>query len=96
MALTADEAEFVLKAILNREQQRFQQIMKPYYAELCHVTTRRPPRPVEMPDGRVMQYVGPTADDLGGPYRAPRWLEELSMEDFSLAHDLARLRVRST
>jgi hypothetical protein len=94
MSLTADEAEFVLKAVMSREQQRFQQIIKPYFAELGHAIARQPPRPVTLPDGRVMQYVGPTAEDLGGPYRAPSWLEELCSEDYSLAHDLARYRER--
>jgi len=94
MALTAEEAEFALKAILSREQQRFQQIMKPYMQELSHVMARKPPMPVTLPDGRVMQYVGPTADDLGGAYKAPQWLNELCQEDYALMHDLARFRDR--
>ena len=94
--MTADEAEFVLKEIVSREQQRFQQIMKPYFHELSHVMARKPPSPITMLDGRVMQYVGPTAEDLGGRYKAPRWLEELCQEDYALFRDLARYRERNT
>lgn len=92
MPLTEDEAEFALKEIISREQQRLQKIMKPYFNELSHVLARKPPSPVAMPDGRVMRYVGPTATDMSGPYKAPRWLEEICQEDYELRHDLARYR----
>jgi hypothetical protein len=95
MAMTAEEAEFVLRAIVSREQRRFQQLMKPYLHELFDVLRRKPPSPIAMPDGRVTRYVGPTADDLGGPYRAPRWLEELCLEDYDVMRDLGRYRERN-
>lgn len=92
MALTAEEAEFVLKEFIADEQRRLQTVLKPYMDELCHVSMRKPPAPLMMPDGRVMRYVGPTAEDIGGPYKAPRWLEALCFEDMRFVEALRRVR----
>jgi hypothetical protein len=75
--MTEAEAEFVLKDIIASEQQRLQTILAPYFAELTHLSYRKPPSPIHTPDGRLMLYTGPTATDLGGPYHAPAWLEEM-------------------
>ena len=92
MALTSKEVEFILREFIADEQRRLQTVLKPYIAELCHVAARKPPQPVHLPDGRVMIYKGPTADDLGGPYKAPRWLEELCRDDMRFVDTLRRVR----
>jgi hypothetical protein len=89
--LTAEEAEFLLRDIIVQEQQRSLNLLRPYMAELAHIEARKPPQPVSLPDGRTAVYVGPTAEQLGGPYRAPRWLEEMSvLPEYS--YRLRRLR----
>ena len=92
MALTAEESEFVLKEFIADEQRRLQTVLKPYMDELCSVSFRKTPPPVQMPDGRLMRYVGPTAEDIAGPYKAPRWLESLCREDVRFVDALRRVR----
>lgn len=92
MSLTAEEAEFVLKEFLADEQRRLQTVLKPYMDELCHVSARKPPGMVTLPDGRVMRYVGPTAEDIAGPYKAPHWLESLCREDMRFIDSLRRIK----
>ncbi len=92
MPLTVDEAEIVLKTFIAEEQRRLQTILKPYMDELCHVSFRKPPPPVRMQDGRTMVYIGPTAEDMAGIYKAPRWLEQLCQEDPTMRHMLRQIR----
>lgn len=96
MALAPDEAEYVLKGILTRQERLWRTIMAPYFAELTLISARKPPRPVQMPDGTTAVYCGPTADDLGGPYRAPEWLEEMCRNLSDEMADLRRYRERFT
>jgi hypothetical protein len=94
--LTAEEAEVVLKGILDREERRYRTIMSPYYDALFEIDLRKPPRPVQMPDGTFMVYKGPTAENIAGPYKAPTWLarmcEVCGGEEW---RDLARFRDRN-
>ena len=87
-----DEAAFVLHEIIRQEQQRLQRVLKPFMDELCNLEARKPPRPVELPDGRVMIYKGPSAEDIAGPYKAPKWLEELAAQDDLIRYQLSRYR----
>ena len=89
--LTEDECEFLLKTILSEHDRRHRIMLAPFTQELSHILMRKPPRPTMMPDGRIMTYVGPTATDLGGDYRPPRWLIEMA-EGFDYSHALAKYR----
>lgn len=94
MALKPDEAEFVLRGIIAREQQRLQTILAPYVAALVDIEARKEPQPVQLPDGRVAVYSGPTAEYAFGPYRAPRWLESMCGNIGTEMDDLRRYRER--
>lgn len=86
--LTEDEAEFLLKELIQKEQRRLQTILKPYFAELCELGSRKPPRSIDMGDGKFAVYIGPTATDMAGPYKVPRWLDELATQDNDLVNAL--------
>jgi hypothetical protein len=90
--MTEDEARLALQEFIRIQQMRLQTLLKPYIAELVHLEARRPPRPVILPDGRVSVYVGPTATDIGGPYVAPKWLEELAFDDPDVRDVLTKYR----
>jgi len=92
MKLSEPEAEYLLRAILAREQQRWQAILAPYLEALAEVEARKPPQPIQMPDGRVAAYIGPTAEDVAGAYRAPRWLEKMCDTLGDVRSDLDRYR----
>lgn len=92
MPLSSDEAEYLLKEILAEEQRRMQLLMKPYVSALVEIETRKPPRSVALSDGRFMTYVGPTAEDIAGPYKAPAWLEEMCRDDMRIGDILRRYR----
>jgi hypothetical protein len=95
MALTAEEAEYLLKQILADEQRRVQAILRPYVHALMDIEYRKPPHPTQMPDGRFMVYCGPKAEEIVGAYKAPGWLEDMCREDMRIAHDLRRFRERA-
>jgi hypothetical protein len=92
MMMTEDEAEFILREIIVLEQERTQRLLKPFMDELGRIACRRPPRPVELPDGTVAIYRGPSATDIAGRYAPPRWLEQMALEDAYLRHALDRYR----
>lgn len=94
MSLTQDEAEYVLQGIITREQQRLSALLTPYLEELTSIRMRRPPRPVQMPDGSMMVYTGPSADEIVGLYRAPAWLESMCNNVGEQGADLRRYRER--
>ena len=90
--MTEDEAAFVLREWIMVEQRRLQRTLAPIIAELANVEGRKPPRPYQMPDGRVMVYTGPTATDIAGPYRVPAWLEQIAIDDPDLRCKLSWYR----
>lgn len=78
MALSAEQAGYLLEEIIGREQHRTQMILLPYLAELATGARYRPPSTFVGPDGRVHRYVGPR--DITSAYKAPQWLEQLARE----------------
>ncbi len=90
--MTQDEAEYVLKGIIDRERQRIQVQLTPYICELARIEIYKPPRPMQLPDGRWAIYSGPTTDQVAGPYQAPRWLEAMCRAVGAESDDLRRFR----
>jgi hypothetical protein len=90
--LTEDEASFILREILIQAQQDLQRRLAPFIAELSHLELRKPQKPIQLPDGRVFTYTGPTATELGAPYQPPSWLNELVSSDPLLGNALQRYR----
>jgi hypothetical protein len=74
MSLTSDEAEFLIREVIQQEQDRAQMFLTPFVKVLADIDARKPPRLVMFPDGTVVNKVsnGPLPN-----YRAPPWLETL-------------------
>jgi hypothetical protein len=92
MNLTPDEAEYVLRQIIARAQRSLQQILTPHLEALTEIAARKPPAPVQLPNGGFAIYTGPTAEDIAGPWHAPRWLETLCSDFGEAADDLRYYR----
>jgi hypothetical protein len=78
MTLSRDDAESLLKQLIIDEQRRLQLLLAPYIEELSNIEARKPPCGVTGSDGLQYVYCGPTAEDILGRYKAPKWLENIA------------------
>lgn len=90
--LSLDEAEHLLTYLINTERERLEILLAPYYSALSEAGLYRPTPSYGLPDGSRISYHGPTAEDIAGPYKAPRWLEQLSLSQPGINYQLRRFR----
>jgi hypothetical protein len=90
--ITSEEAEYLLRSIIADEQRRLHLLLMPYTVALSEIESRKPPRPVTLPDGRAMMYVGPTAESIAGVYKTPEWLSSMVRQDMMMSDRLRRYR----
>ena len=54
--ITSEEAEYLLRSIIADEQRRLHLLLMPYTVALSEIESRKPPRPVTLPDGRARHH----------------------------------------
>lgn len=59
--LTLEERKRWLHCQINKCKQLYLEAIQPYIEELADIASHESPQDIRLPDGRVMQYVGPKA-----------------------------------